>query len=60
MLVFCLFIPFPREYTVSRGVPVFSLAMTNSVLYGMMVRGNGENGTCKMARHNAKKLDIRL
>lgn len=21
---------------------------------------NGENGACKMARHNAKKLDIRL
>ena len=47
MLVFCLFIPFPREYTVSRGVPVFSLAMTNSVLYGMMVRGNGETGHAK-------------
>ena len=31
-----------------------TLAMTNSVLYGMMGRGNGENGTCKMARHNAK------
>lgn len=47
MLVFCLFIPFPREYTVSRGVPVFSLAMTNSVLYGMMGRGNGETGRAK-------------
>ena len=29
MLVFCLFIPFPHGYKVSRGVPVFSLAMIN-------------------------------
>ena len=28
MLVFCLFIPFPRGYTVSRGGPLFPLAMT--------------------------------
>ena len=28
LFVFCLFIPFPHGYTVSRGVPVFSLAMT--------------------------------
>ena len=28
MLVFCLFIPFPHGYTVSRGVPVRLLRMT--------------------------------
>ena len=48
----CLFAPFPHGYTVSRGVPVFSLAMTE-----YFVRKETASKTIKVFMWNSKQTE---